>query len=204
MDKEISLQVDAYEKICKSRVNFKKSPKERISEAYCQTRLESLEMIWAEFLVTHKHLVKSYGSALRDDDYVKKDVYEQVEEAYIMYKTDLKSALNAYAKVKQQRSDASQPSSQGTAKAESFKLPKIVIPTLTGKYTEWITFRDLFTSLIHNNSKLENVQKMHYLKSSLSGEAEQLLRQIPISEANYERCWIQLKNRQALFVTLYS
>lgn len=36
---------------------------------------------------------------------------------------------------------------------------------------------------------------MHYLKRYLSGEADQLLRQIPISELNYDRCWDTLKSR---------
>ncbi|CAH0726760.1 unnamed protein product, partial [Brenthis ino] len=36
---------------------------------------------------------------------------------------------------------------------------------------------------------------MHYLKGYLSGEAEQLLRQMPISDSNYERCWSLLNSR---------
>lgn len=60
---------------------------------------------------------------------------------------------------------------------------------------EWPTFHDLFESLIHNNSSLPPVQKLHYLKSHLSGEAEQLVRHIPITSANYEQCWMQLIKR---------
>lgn len=56
-------------------------------------------------------------------------------------------------------------------------------------------FRDLFKSLIHNNDCLDDVQKLHYLKTHLSGEAEVLLRHIPITNGNYAICWSQLENR---------
>ncbi|XP_045446869.1 uncharacterized protein LOC123655075 [Melitaea cinxia] len=176
----------------KARNNFKKSPKERLTQAYCQTRLESLEMLWSDFSRTHKSLVKTYGSKLREQDYYKKDFYEQTEELFIEYKTEIKQKLNSVPSNLDQTYNVNKSERLNT---ESFKLPKIVIPNFSGKYTEWITFRDLFLSLIHNNSRLDKVQKMHYLKSSLIGEAEQLLRQIPISEANYDRCWEQLKSR---------
>ncbi|KAL0870614.1 hypothetical protein ABMA27_005574 [Loxostege sticticalis] len=169
MEAELSVQMDNQARIVKALANFKKSPKPRITEMYCQTRLEN--------------------------DYMKNDIYDVTEETYIEYKTLLKTSLQMFVKESDRWSDAREKSVPETSNKESFKLPKIVIPNFSGKYTEWITFRDLFMSLIHNNPKLDNVQKMHYLKSSLSGEAEQLLRQIPISEANYERCWSQLKTR---------
>ncbi|XP_028163939.1 uncharacterized protein LOC114355340 [Ostrinia furnacalis] len=36
---------------------------------------------------------------------------------------------------------------------------------------------------------------MHYLKSLLTGEAEQLVRHIPITAGNYKQCWSQLSSR---------
>ncbi|KAL0821424.1 hypothetical protein ABMA28_004903 [Loxostege sticticalis] len=75
------------------------------------------------------------------------------------------------------------------------KLPKISIPIFSGKYTEWQTFRDLFVSLVHNNKALDSVQKLHYLKGHLTGEAEQLIRHTPITQTNYNQCWEQLEKR---------
>lgn len=49
--------------------------------------------------------------------------------------------------------------------------------------------------MIHNNSSIDDVQKMHYLKSQLSGEAEQLLRHVPITAASYEEAWSTLNSR---------
>ncbi|XP_052742658.1 uncharacterized protein LOC128198927 [Bicyclus anynana] len=45
------------------------------------------------------------------------------------------------------------------------------------------------------NSKIDEVQKLHYLKTHISGEAEQLLRHIPVTSQNYQMCWDQLDRR---------
>lgn len=67
------------------------------------------------------------------------------------------------------------------------QLRKIVIPAFSGKYVKWPIFYDLCKSLIHNNTSLADVQKLLYLKSHLSGEAEQLLRNIAITDAKLWR-----------------
>jgi hypothetical protein len=41
------------------------------------------------------------------------------------------------------------------------KLPTINLPHFNGEYTEWTVLYDSFLSLIHENAKLENIQKLH-------------------------------------------
>ncbi|XP_065073823.1 uncharacterized protein LOC135697895 [Ochlerotatus camptorhynchus] len=53
------------------------------------------------------------------------------------------------------------------------KLPEIRLPTFSGPLKEWVTFRDTFRSLIHNNPQLTDMEKFTYLRSSLNGEALQ-------------------------------
>ncbi|VVC99673.1 unnamed protein product [Leptidea sinapis] len=67
-------------------------------------------------------------------------------------------------------------------------LPLIKLPSFTGKYNEWQSVNDLFESLIHNNKKLKSVV-------CLSGEPEDLLRNLTITDANYEEAWLLLKRR---------
>ncbi|KAL0822415.1 hypothetical protein ABMA28_004490 [Loxostege sticticalis] len=180
MDKLNAIQDDIYSKINKAQINYKKSPKSRITKSYVQTRLESLESWWSTFVQTHQKIIN--------------DTFELAEELYIDYKSELKETL-------EDLSPQTSSSNSGTDRVVSkvdrscVKLPKIAIPIFTGKYTEWTTFHDLFVSLIHKNTSLDNVQKLHYLKSHLSGEADQLLRHIPITSDNYLTCWEQLTSR---------
>lgn len=53
----------------------------------------------------------------------------------------------------------------------------------------------MFLSLIHNNKSLSAVQKLHYLKGSLYGEAEQLLNNLLTTDTNYEEGRKQLNRR---------
>ncbi|KOB61913.1 Uncharacterized protein OBRU01_25166, partial [Operophtera brumata] len=173
----------------KSYENFRKSPKDRLGkESYLTTRLESVEEKWKVFVDTHTRLLSV--EEVYEHKYMKDNTFETVEELYIDYKSELKEALSLVI-VTEKRSH-----SQTVSKADTnVTLPKISIPTFSGSYTEWTTFKDLYVSLVHDNPSIDDVQKMHYLKSYLSGEAEQLLRHVPITAANYEESWLTLNKR---------
>ncbi|KAK9703598.1 Protein of unknown function (DUF1759) [Popillia japonica] len=53
------------------------------------------------------------------------------------------------------------------------KLPRIQLPKFSGDYESWIEFKDTFTSIVHENSIISNVQKLHYLNASVQGQAAQ-------------------------------
>lgn len=77
----------------------------------------------------------------------------------------------------------------------SFKLPNIEIPTFSGSYLDWSSFHDLFSSLIGNNHALADVQKLHYLKNALKGEAAGLVKHLRITAENYKPAWKILSRR---------
>lgn len=191
MESLLNFQHELSKRISKARVNFKKSPRERLNADYIGNRLESLEQLWSEFRQGHKQLVQqSDPKLLNKESYVTGDFYDKFEEEYMDYKGELKHSLLSY---KEQGPSGN--SDRNSDKSSQVQLPKINIPTFSGKYTEWITFRDLFVSMIHNNSSLDNVQRLQYLKSYLSGEAEQLVRYVQVSDANYAKCWKVIEER---------
>lgn len=77
----------------------------------------------------------------------------------------------------------------------SVKLPTITMPTFDGSYERWLEFRDTFSSLVHNCKDISNIQKFHYLKSSLKGSAELVIHSIEFSSENYLVAWDLLLNR---------
>lgn len=54
-------------------------------------------------------------------------------------------------------------------------LPKISIPKFTGNYEDWYPFYNTFESMIHLNPKLTNIQRFHYLISSLEADAAHVI-----------------------------
>jgi len=75
------------------------------------------------------------------------------------------------------------------------RLPKIELPTFSGQYEDWYTFYDVFNSLIHSNDALNDVQRFHYLKSALKGEAAENIAALEISGINFTNAWSRLKER---------
>ncbi|XP_062541585.1 uncharacterized protein LOC134209604 [Armigeres subalbatus] len=67
------------------------------------------------------------------------------------------------------------------ATMERVRLPQIVLQTFDGNIDDWLSFRDLYLSLIHRKADLSEVEKFHYLKGCLAGEAKSLVDPLPIT-----------------------
>lgn len=78
-------------------------------------------------------------------------------------------------------------------KASKFKIPDL--PKFEGRYSEWVTFKQMFDSLIHNNSAIPTVLKFHHLKSALGTEPAMLIKNLDFTEPNYEIALSALKER---------
>ncbi|XP_048481675.1 uncharacterized protein LOC125489576 [Plutella xylostella] len=76
-----------------------------------------------------------------------------------------------------------------------YATPRMDVPEFHGSYSEWVSFKDLFTEAIHNNSSISSAQKMQFLKNKVKGEAERLIQHLPISSDNYAVCWDILNHR---------
>ncbi|XP_055589129.1 uncharacterized protein LOC129741431 [Uranotaenia lowii] len=121
-------------------------------------------------------------------------VLQQFDDRYFAIRGDLlrlqgdKDALG----VNTTSNSQSQSASGNTSRV---KLPEIRLPSFSGKIREWITFRDSFRSLIHDNEHLTAMDKFTYLRSSLQGDALKEINNIELSEANYDVAWKTLQVR---------
>lgn len=75
------------------------------------------------------------------------------------------------------------------------KLPDISLPEFKGEYSEWPTFSDLFKSLIIDNSKLSDVERLHYLRGCLKDALAQLIASLPLTGASLSQSWDLLTSR---------
>ena len=83
------------------------------------------------------------------------------------------------------------------ASANALKLPKFELPSFSGEYSSWTSFYDLFNSSVDSSTQLSNAQKLHYLRSSLKGEAASLIATLSITDDNYATARAVLENRFA-------
>lgn len=78
---------------------------------------------------------------------------------------------------------------------QNTQLPHMPLPTYTGDYASWPAFRDLFTSLVIDNQALAPINRLHYLKSCISGEPLELISGLPMIGASFYAAWGQLCDR---------
>lgn len=90
---------------------------------------------------------------------------------------------------------SSGPGTSSTISKGNIKLPTISLPSFDGSYDQFIEFRDTYLSLIHNSQDIDNIQKFHYLRSALTGNALQVIKSLEFSSDNYITAWDLLMNR---------
>ncbi|KAJ3654815.1 hypothetical protein Zmor_013974 [Zophobas morio] len=111
---------------------------------------------------------------------------EELDEQYEVQSRfdDMQYSIKSVA-AELNREAAQSSAPRGNLTSNNVKLPKIQIPTFDGQIKNWPTFYDLFRSLIHNNPNLSAIEKFQYLSTSLSREASTVIKNLPISAANY-------------------
>ncbi|XP_052901327.1 uncharacterized protein LOC128307485 [Anopheles moucheti] len=81
--------------------------------------------------------------------------------------------------------------------AAEIRLPRISLPEFDGDEMKWGAFKDTFEALIHKSTEVLDIQKFHYLRAALKGEAAKLLDSIPLRAKNYPIAWKTLVERHA-------
>ncbi|XP_031340893.1 uncharacterized protein LOC116169002 [Photinus pyralis] len=153
-----------------------------------QDRLEAITPLMKEYDETHSKMINLVSDVSDDECH-----HAQFESAYFKATSFAKLLLN---KAKVERISIS-PSCNSDARSVNssshknpfFNLPKISIPKFCGDLENWIEFREIFNSLIHSNEELNDVQRLHYLKSSLTGDASQVIKSLQFSAGNYQVAW---------------
>ncbi|XP_023246526.1 uncharacterized protein LOC111643256 [Copidosoma floridanum] len=175
-----------------SLANLTKLGTANYSNAVITVRMNSLDTNWKEFKNNYLTLL-TLQENLIEQDYIKNDVYAKTKEFYLTALATMLSLLETYsAPILPTAASSSQAPSAPTS--SSRKLPEIKLPTFTGDYKLWPEFRDLFISGVSSSSLLNNVEKLFYLKSSLAGDAAELVRGISLEGDNFQRTWDALKD----------
>lgn len=148
-------------------------------------RLENLIALWNEFSSVQTEL----ETIEEEDDALELYLKERMELERIYYRA--KGTLLLW---NQPASQLAPTQPRENANQACVKLPDIKLPVFSGQFEEWLNFHDLFISLVHSSSNLSTIEKFYYLRSSLAGEALQLIQTIPISNEQYSVAWNLLES----------
>lgn len=198
MEELLQQQQELIYSLERALVNFKKTAKGRLTVPAIRQRISLLKEKFAQCELNHARLLHSTIKEFREQEkYFTEDHFLDCEEAFFealdfMTDTLAKQILPA-AETSMDTSTESTATTHGTRSTPS--LPKISLPKFSGDFLDWETFRDHFKSVIIENTDLSEVTRMHYLLSCLKGEASDLVRTLPITEANFQVAWRTISAR---------
>ncbi|XP_050435202.1 uncharacterized protein LOC126842317 [Adelges cooleyi] len=135
-----------------------------------------------------KQYIEAYDEVeTLDEEDIETNARAIVRSEFMELVCDTRAALlELLHKHKRQPSEAA--NSSVSVSTESMKLRPVSMPKFDGNWQDWSEFKDSFEAMFHNNKKLADVQKFHYLKLCLSGAAMEVVKNIPTTD-NYEQAY---------------
>ncbi|CAL1680972.1 unnamed protein product [Lasius platythorax] len=186
MDCLIFAQDDLQTHMASTMENLNKLGKTNITVEAIEVRLHRLEKIWEKFEKRHDKLRATFWEDLKTNEYIKGDFAGLAEKTYLSQKTKLMKMISA---LPMQHAGGNSTGIELSSARQRTTLPRIQLPHFSGKYADWPPFRDLFRSVIGMDTSISDVEKLYYLKASLKGEAELLVRNLSTISENYQRAW---------------
>ena len=123
--------------------------------------------VYKDSLKEHLYFETIWPSALVEHPYFSDSLHMNVCRVYWAYKqaaTRVKEALTPAVQI-------AVPTHVTTEHIAHSRLPDINFPTFSGDHSQSPRFKELFTSLILNNSTITDVKKLHYLRGCLKGRS---------------------------------
>ncbi|XP_015524537.1 uncharacterized protein LOC107227803 [Neodiprion lecontei] len=201
IDEYIERQTDLFRRICRTLENLRKLGEAKTTLGQVQSRLDALNSNWLKFQGMHDTVdqirIAAKGDqldAIKRLSYFAKDYHGQCKEQYMNAKgemLDVLESLKTLSAPNVPTAAAPQLTTGGALK----RLPHIELRTFSGNYSDWKSFHDLFTSIVRKNSQLSKVEKLHYLKTSLTDKPSQLIKNIALTTENFPQTWETLVSR---------
>ena len=151
----IERQFELFNRICNSSANIKKVGKDNVTQELLEAKLRILEKNWKEFQENHTIVLSQKFESTSKSDYFVTDCYGATEDSYINAVVDIAQWLKQFPQ------QANVPVVQQPVSTR--KLPNIEVPTFSGKFTDWLDFKDLFKATIIQDERLSNSEKLQQL-----------------------------------------
>ncbi|XP_050516148.1 uncharacterized protein LOC126891011 [Diabrotica virgifera virgifera] len=150
------------------------------------SRLSDIESLLAEFSELQVGIECSVKEEDLQGEYDKRkafenDFYSIISKAQGLAKENSTDNVGS--------ASVSNPENSRFPSSSEVRLPALNLPIYSGEAGEWLQFRDSFDSLINSNLSISNVQKFHYLKRALKGEAFEVIANIQVTHDNFPIAW---------------
>ncbi|XP_071574144.1 uncharacterized protein [Temnothorax nylanderi] len=183
--------------------NFVKNEPSGITKQRIDSCLSSLAENWNRFSLTHGAIMLAVDKLKEEDkqlirahSYFTDQLFSMTYMDYITAVEQIKSSISTEQQdltrsfsTPSRSQDISVPN---VSQYQHTRLPRINIPKFDGTPSEWLNFRDLFAIFVLSNKSLTSVEKLQYLKTSLTGTAAYLIENTTLISENLPKAWDSL------------
>lgn len=198
IENRLEQQLNLKDFIVNAYDNLVKGGYSNISSQRVNARVTALKETWEKFSVINNAISVAKTKITLDEklqlhrhSYFADNIFTNTYEAYL----DIIEKMTALSEHDSETHHEIQSTSQSSSLPVYFhhaRLPRIDIPKFNGSPSEWLSFKDLFSSLITSNPTLSAVEKLQYLKTSLVGSASHLLKNTSLTSDNFQKAWDSL------------
>lgn len=162
------------------------------------TRIAALKDNWKTFSIVNDAIGLAVTKLnpeerllLQRHSYFSESLFSKTHESYLEAIKQMNSLLESGNDVPQQESVTPSASQSSTCPTyfHHARLPRFELPKFNGLLSDWLSFKDLFNSLVLANPTLSAVEKLQYLKTSLISSASLLLKNTALTADNFQKAW---------------
>lgn len=188
---------DCYESITRCYDHFKADEQKTLAKA--RVAQNYINRNWASLCKLHSRLREAASEEDRQNTYFTDQQHATREASYL----EILAALFEHTDLKQPSTSTPNDTFQfpTTFSAANFSshftsnLPVIKVPPFNGDFEKWDFFRDYFKSLIIDDTRLDDLKRLHYLRASLSGDALAIIEHIKLQADHFKVAWDALSDK---------
>ncbi|XP_036142104.1 uncharacterized protein LOC118645339 [Monomorium pharaonis] len=189
----LETQTELLGRIARTEENLKRLGTSRLTKGTVESRLQTLESNWSKFQKNHDIIRAKFRQTLAEHEYFRSNRLAAAEDMVVEQRGVLLDMLESLRTRGDDRSG--HPSAVPPDGGSRRKPPHIELPHFSGHIEDWPAFRDLFGSILAQHPALTDVERLHYLKTRVQGEAEERIRNLPTIGPNFQRAWAILEER---------
>ncbi|XP_070075761.1 uncharacterized protein [Drosophila takahashii] len=161
----------------------------------CKVRKEQVRSLWDKAEKEFEACLDTISSLTTDEaSDILATLHRKYEYCYSVYE-ELSVQLSELIDRASSQQPLSTTDNQSAYIPSGCRLPPCDTEVFEGDYLKWPTFRDLFTAVYVNNTRLTPVEKLFHLNAKTSGEAKAIVAKSPLTNDGFASAWEALRDR---------
>ncbi|XP_046808485.1 uncharacterized protein LOC111690866 [Lucilia cuprina] len=161
-----------------------------------EVQKDEIVRLWSEFRSRYDDILNKFNELEEDVDIATlKSRFFSTFEAHVKVLAKSNEILDSLCRNTSSPVSANPTPGPIVENTPHISLPPCDTEIFHGDYQSWPTFRDMFTALYRNSTRLSPVEKMCHLIKKTQSEARELLKTCPITNEGFEMAWRNLVNR---------